>query len=68
MAKINQPRPTDAELEICACSGGGRFHRSRRLDALSKTKPIGYTTVLKFMQIMAEKVWCGAMKKQRACV
>ena len=56
MAKINQPRPTDAELEIlCVLWQRGASTVRDVYDALSKTKPIGYTTVLKFMQIMAEK-------------
>ena len=69
MTKIKQPRPTDAELEILrvlwqrgACTVRDVF------DALSKSKPIGYTTVLKLMQIMAEKGLVRRDEEERAHV
>ena len=69
MAKPKQPRPTDAELEILrvlwqrgACTVRDVF------DALSKSKPIGYTTVLKLMQIMAEKGLVCRDEEERAHV
>jgi predicted transcriptional regulator len=37
-------------------------------DALSKSKPIGYTTVLKLMQIMADKGLVKRDEEQRAHV
>lgn len=52
----NQPRPTEAELNILRVlwEGGAQSVRSvQRL--LNASKPTGYTTVLKLMQIMTEK-------------
>ena len=69
MAKISQPRPTDAELEILRVLWQrGASTVCDVFDALSKTKPIGYTTVLKFMQIMAEKGLVRRDEEQRAHV
>jgi len=69
MAKINQPRPTDAELEILNVLWQRGASTVRDVfDALSKTKPIGYTTVLKFMQIMADKGLVRRDEEQRAHV
>ena len=69
MAKTNQPRPTDAELEILRVLWQRGASTVRDVyDALSKTKPIGYTTVLKFMQIMAEKGLVRRDEEQRAHV
>jgi BlaI family penicillinase repressor len=69
MAKINQPRPTDGELEILRVL----WHRGASTvrdvyDALSKTRPLGYTTVLKMMQIMADKGLVSRDEDQRAHV
>jgi BlaI family penicillinase repressor len=50
MAKIKQPRPTDGELEILRVLWQRGASTVRDVfDALSKSKPIGYTTVLKLM-------------------
>jgi BlaI family transcriptional regulator, penicillinase repressor len=54
MAKL--PKPTDAELAILRVL----WHRGpstvrQVYDALNATKKTGYTTVLKFLQIMHEK-------------
>jgi predicted transcriptional regulator len=69
MAKINQPRPTDAELEILNVLWQRGASTVRDVfEALGKTKPIGYTTVLKFMQIMAEKGLVRRDEEQRAHV
>ena len=69
MTKISQPRPTDAELEIlCVLWQRGASTVRDVYDALSKTKPIGYTTVLKFMQIMADKGLVRRDEEQRAHV
>ena len=63
------PRPTDAELEILRVLWQRGASTVRDVfDALSKTKPIGYTTVLKFMQIMAEKGLVRRDEEQRAHV
>ena len=49
-------RPTDAELEILRVLWDRGPSTVREIhDILNQTKPTGYTTVLKFMQIMAEK-------------
>jgi BlaI family transcriptional regulator, penicillinase repressor len=50
------PRPTPGELEILRVlwQNGPRSVRDVH-DALSATKPTGYTTVLKLLQIMTEK-------------
>jgi BlaI family transcriptional regulator, penicillinase repressor len=50
------PRPTEAELEILSVL----WHRGPSTvrdvhDEINRRKPTQYTTVLKFMQIMAEK-------------
>jgi predicted transcriptional regulator len=69
MAKINQPRPTDAELEILNVLWQRGASTVRDVfEALGKTKPIGYTTVLKFMQIMADKGLVRRDEEQRAHV
>jgi BlaI family penicillinase repressor len=50
------PRPTDAELAILRVLWRYGPSTVRRVhDVLGAEKPIGYTTVLKFMQIMTEK-------------
>src|SRR5919112_5541528 len=50
------PRPTDAELEILNVLWQRGPSTVREVyEVLLETKEIGYTTVLKFMQIMAEK-------------
>jgi BlaI family transcriptional regulator, penicillinase repressor len=50
------PRPTDAELEILRTIWSRGPSTVREVhDELSRTKTTGYTTVLKFMQIMVEK-------------
>jgi BlaI family transcriptional regulator, penicillinase repressor len=56
MAKSSKPRPTDAELSILRVlwTRGPSTVRDVQ-ESLSKTKKAGYTTVLKFLQIMAEK-------------
>jgi predicted transcriptional regulator len=50
------PRPTEAELEILAVLWSRGASTVRDVHAeVSRRKPTQYTTVLKFMQIMAEK-------------
>lgn len=56
MAETNLPKPTEAELEILKVlwrRGAGTVREVH--GELSRAKEIGYTTVLKLMQIMAEK-------------
>jgi len=54
MAKL--PKPTDAELAILRVLWNRGPSTVRQVqDVLNRTKKTGYTTVLKFMQIMVEK-------------
>src|ERR687889_190143 len=56
MPKRETPRPTDAELEILKVLWRRGPSTVREVfDALSEARGTGYTTVLKLMQIMAEK-------------
>src|SRR5271170_512976 len=61
------PRPTDAELEILTVlwSRGATTVREVH-DTISARKPTQYTTVLKTMQIMAEKGLVRRDETQRA--
>lgn len=63
------PRPTDAELEILTVlwSRGPSTVRDVH-ENINKRKPAQYSTVLKFMQIMAEKGLVRRNEKQRAHV
>jgi predicted transcriptional regulator len=63
----NLPRPTDAELEILTVlwSRGATTVREVH-EAISERKPTQYTTVLKTLQIMAEKGLVRRDEKQRA--
>jgi predicted transcriptional regulator len=67
MAKQNQPRPTDAELEILRVLWNRGPSTVRDVyEELKRDKDVGYTTVLKFMQIMAEKGLVRRDEDQRA--
>jgi predicted transcriptional regulator len=56
MASKNLPRPTDAELEILNVLWRRGPSTVREVyEVLLESRDIGYTTVLKFMQIMSEK-------------
>ncbi len=59
-------RPTAAELEILQLLWiqGPRSVRELN-DDLNKIKPVGYTTTLKFLQIMAEKGFVTRIKDGR---
>jgi predicted transcriptional regulator len=61
------PRPTDAELEILTVlwSIGPATVREVH-DVISRRRTAQYSTVLKFMQIMAEKGLVRRDEKQRA--
>ena len=63
----NPPRPTDAELEILTIlwSRGPATVREVH-ETVSSRKPTQYTTVLKMLQIMAEKGLVRRDEKQRA--
>ena len=69
MPKAKPPRPTDAELEILRVLWQRGPSTVREVyETLNKTKPTGYTTVLKFMQIMSEKGLVRRDEEQRAHV
>ena len=56
MRKSSPNRPTDSELEILRILWNRGPSTVREVhDVLNQAKPTGYTTVLKFMQIMADK-------------
>ena len=56
MPEAELPRPTDAELEILKVLWRRGPSTVREVfETLGESKTTGYTTVLKFMQIMAEK-------------
>src|SRR5947199_9901942 len=63
------PRPTDAELEILTMLWGRGECTVREVhEIIAKRKPAQYTTVLKLMQIMAEKGLVKRNEDQRAHV
>ena len=70
MPERDAPRPTDAELEILNVLWQRGACTVRDVhQAISLTKPAtGYTTVLKLMQIMAEKKLVERDERQRAHV
>src|SRR5690348_14670991 len=61
------PRPTDAELEILTVLWARGPSTVREVhETVSRRKPTQYSTVLKFMQIMADKGLVRRDEKQRA--
>jgi BlaI family transcriptional regulator, penicillinase repressor len=67
MRKRKQPRPTDAELEILRVLWDRGPSTVRDVyEELKRDKPVGYTTILKFMQIMADKGLVRRDEDQRA--
>ena len=69
MPRDARPRPTDAELEILRVLWEKGPSTVREVHAaLKAAKPTGYTTVLKTMQIMADKGLVGRNEDQRAHV
>lgn len=63
------PRPTDAELEILTVLWSRGPSTVREVhEVIAHRKPAQYTTVLKLMQIMAEKGLVRRDEKQRAHV
>ena len=69
MSHKDAPRPTDAELEILRVLWARGPCTVREVhEALNKTRPAGYTTVLKFMQIMTDKGLLRRNEEQRAHV
>ena len=69
MVTKRKPRPTDAELEILNVLWRHGPATVREVHAaLAETRATGYTTVLKLMQIMAEKGLVRRDERQRAHV
>src|SRR5947209_7783649 len=69
MAKISRPRPTDSELEILRVLWDLGPSTVREVhEQINAVKPTGYTTVLKMMQIMADKGLVRRNEEQRAHV
>jgi len=67
--KKGPPKPTDAELQILRVlwdRGASTVREVQR--ELNVTKPTGYTTVLKTLQIMTEKGLVRRNEKERAHV
>ena len=61
------PRPTDAELEILTILWSRGPSSVREVhETISRRRPAQYSTVLKFLQIMAEKGLVRRNKEQRA--
>ncbi|HEY3203712.1 MAG TPA: BlaI/MecI/CopY family transcriptional regulator [Thermoanaerobaculia bacterium] len=69
MARKKAPRPTEAELEILRVLWERGPSTVREVQAeLSEGRAVGYTTVLKLLQIMAEKGLVRRDESQRAHV
>lgn len=69
MTDKDSPRPTDAELEILRVLWQRGPSTVREVhEALNKNRATGYTTVLKFMQIMTDKGLLRRNERQRAHV
>ncbi|HYH87088.1 MAG TPA: BlaI/MecI/CopY family transcriptional regulator [Pyrinomonadaceae bacterium] len=67
MTESNLPRPTDAELEILKVLWRRGPSTVREVfETIGETKQTGYTTVLKFMQIMSEKGLVRRDESERA--
>jgi BlaI family penicillinase repressor len=65
--RAQPPRPTDAELEILAVlwsTGPATVRQVHEL--ISQRRPAQYSTILKFMQIMADKGLLLRNEEQRA--
>lgn len=66
---LQPPRPTDAELEILTILWSRGSSTVRQVhEAISRRRPAQYSTVLKFLQIMAEKGLVRRNEAQRAHV
>lgn len=69
MAKAKLPRPTDAELEILRVLWKAGPSTVRQVHAaLAVRREVGYTTVLKTLQIMTEKGLVVRDESQRSHV
>ena len=68
-AKTDPPRPTDAELEILSVLWSTGPATVRQVyERIGQRRPAQYSTILKFMQIMADKGLLIRDEKQRAHV
>ena len=69
MATLSHPKPTSSELEILHILWERGPSTVREVhEALSAHKPVGYTSVLKLMQIMTAKGTVRRDEQQRAHV
>jgi predicted transcriptional regulator len=68
MARQHLPRPTDAELAILEVLWQGPATVRQVQGALNRQRPTGYTTVLKFLQIMTDKGLVTRDESQRTHV
>lgn len=70
MTKLKgMPRPTDAELEILKVIWQRGASTVREVqETLNESRPTGYTTALKMLQIMSEKGLVSRDESQRAHV
>lgn len=69
MARPKTPRPTSAELGILGVLWERGPSTVRDVhESLAGSRPVGYTTVLKLLQIMAEKGLVRRDERQRAHV
>ena len=67
MTEGDRPQPTNSELEILRVLWERGPSTVREVyDELKRAKPVGYTTVLKFMQLMADKGLVRRNEEQRA--
>lgn len=67
MPTVTPPRPTDAELEILAVLWSTGPATVRQVyELISRRRPAQYATILKFMQIMADKGLLLRDEEQRA--
>jgi BlaI family transcriptional regulator, penicillinase repressor len=66
-SEAHPPRPTDAELEILAVLWSTGPATVRQVyELISRRRPAQYSTILKFMQIMADKGLLLRDEEQRA--
>jgi BlaI family transcriptional regulator, penicillinase repressor len=69
LARKTAPRPTEAELEILGILWQRGPSTVREVHGvLARSKPVGYTTVLKLLQIMASKGLARRDETRRAHV
>src|SRR5882724_9743857 len=69
MARTNVPRPTEAELGILGVLWDRGPSTVREVHGeLARSRPLGYTTVLKLLQIMSRKGLVRRNERERAHV